>query len=343
MPRAATSVATSTRVRPERALALVLVLVAVDRGCVHLGAQQALHHAVGAVLGAREHHHACQGVLLEQALQERLLQVARHVDDRLLDLRRRARHRRHLHLDGVAQQRLGQVADFLGHRRREEHRLPPRRHHAGDRPDGLDEAHVEHPVGLVQDQHVHLGEAAVPLLDEVEEPPGRRHHHVDAVAQRLDLRVLPHASEDHRHAHLGVAAVGRQALADLHGELARGREDQRVRPAGRAARRSADLVRGDQPLDQGQRERRGLAGAGLGAAEHVATLERGRDRALLDRRRRAVALLGEGLEERGVETECGERHGKRPTIREAHARCRGWIGECGGFVPFHRRDCLDSV
>ena len=63
MPRAAMSVATSTRTRAgaevfERALAGALRLVAVDRLGADAGADQLLGDPVGAVLGAGEDEHA---------------------------------------------------------------------------------------------------------------------------------------------------------------------------------------------------------------------------------------------------------------------------------------------
>jgi hypothetical protein len=55
-----------------------------------------------------------------------------------------------------------------------------------------------------------------------------------------------------------------------------------------------------------QRERRGLARAGLRGAEHVAAGEQRRDRRRLDRRRRLVADVLQRLQDGGVEAEIGE-------------------------------------
>ena len=71
-----------------------------------------------------------------------------------------------------------------------------------------------------------------------------------------------------------AAGEGAEALADLHRELARRREHQR--PAG--LRRGAG-VQLEQLVEDRQRERRRLAGAGLGAAEDVAARQLRRDRA----------------------------------------------------------------
>ena len=86
-----------------------------------------------------------------------------------------------------------------------------------------------------------------------------------------------------------MTAVGGDPLVDLGGELARRRDDERAHLAA--------LRRACQALQDGQHERGRLAGAGLSAAEKIATVEDGRDGALLDRGRSDVALLGDGAYE----------------------------------------------
>jgi hypothetical protein len=54
----------------------------------------------------------------------------------------------------------------------------------------------------------------------------------------------------------------------------------------------------EQDVEHRQGEAGGLAGAGLGAAEHVPSGERGGDRHGLDRGRRAVALFEHGAQDR---------------------------------------------
>src|SRR5688500_6130426 len=63
-----------------------------------------------------------------------------------------------------------------------------------------------------------------------------------------------------------------------------------------------------EPLENRQRERGRLAGAGLGAAKHVAAFQRGRDRLGLDRGSGDVALGIEGAENRLNEPKGGELH-----------------------------------
>ena len=64
-----------------------------------------------------------------------------------------------------------QVADFLRHRRREQQRLALRRQVLDDLAHVGEEAHVEHPVGLVEDEHLDVLEVRGPLAQVVEQPP----------------------------------------------------------------------------------------------------------------------------------------------------------------------------
>ena len=72
-----------------------------------------------------------------------------------------------------------------------------------------------------------------------------------------------------------VDAVFAEALLDLRGEFARRLENE----CARHARAGAPVL---EHGEHGQHEGRGLAGAGLGDAEHVTPLEDVGDRLLLD-------------------------------------------------------------
>ena len=74
-----------------------------------------------------------------------------------------------------------------------------------------------------------------------------------------------------------MPAVGAEALGDLGGKLAGGAEHQN---AAALARRRAAV--GCQAMEDRQRERGGLAGAGLGDAEQVAAGQNDRDGLGLD-------------------------------------------------------------
>ena len=60
------------------------------------------------------------------------------------------------------------------------------------------EAHVEHPVGLVEDEDLEPGELRVGEAEVVEEAAGRRDDDVHAAPERVLLRAHPDAAEDGR-------------------------------------------------------------------------------------------------------------------------------------------------
>ena len=104
-----------------------------------------------------------------------------------------------------------------------------------------------------------MGDARVHV---VEQAAGGRHEHVEAVRERADLRAMRHAAEDHRDLERQARGEIAEALRDLAREFARRAEHEHARSA---LRRGARI--GKQLVEDRQRERGRLAGAGLGDAE----------------------------------------------------------------------------
>ena len=186
------------------------------------------------------------------------------------------------------------------------------------------EAHVEHAVGLVEDEGVDLVEQDVALAQHVEQAARGGDQQVDALADALGLRVVGHAAEDGDDA---AAAVGGQRLADLLDLAAQlaGRGDDE---GGRMRLLAVDDHRRAHVLEDRQHEGGRLAGARLGAAHDVAAGEHARDGVLLDRRRLVVAHGGHAGEQLALEPERGERRDldlggrARRAARRACAPCR---------------------
>ena len=172
--------------------------------------------------------------------------------------------------------RLG--AHPLGHRRREEARLPLRVvAHAEDRLHVVGEAHVEHHVGLVERDDAHRLEREVAALIEVLQPAGRADDQVDALPQRARLR--PHRRAAVHAQQRELRRDDLELARDLLRELARRRHHERARRARRALRR-AQLV---EALDRRQPERQRLAHARARAADDVLAREDQLERRRLDR------------------------------------------------------------
>ncbi len=159
--------------------------------------------------------------------------------------------------------------DRAGHRGREQHRLPLLGHHPQDALDVGQEAQVEHLVGLVEHECGDLAEHQVALFGEVQEPARCANDHVDAVAQRLDLRLVGASAVDGRDAHAEVLARVLEVLADLHAQLTRGHHDECLRGAVAGQR---------EPLQQRHAEAEGLARSGAGLADDVVAGQGERER-----------------------------------------------------------------
>ena len=281
----------------DRAFALRLHDIAVERRGGEAARLELLDELHRRLLGAREHQHRIEGFDLEQARQRIKLVDARHQPVALADVG----GGRGLGADGdlarVAQMLLRDALDLRRQRGREQGDLPLGRHETQDLVDRIDEAHLQHLVGLVEHHEADRGKAQGLALQVVHHAPGRRHDHMDAATQRVQLRGVALAAVDRQHMQPGhPARVLLEGLGHLDGELARRHQHQGLRLAPR------DIDAGEDR----QRERRGLAGAGLRLTDEVATLEQRRDGLALDGRRRFVADGRERRDDLGGQAEVGE-------------------------------------
>ena len=182
--------------------------------------------------------------------------------------------------------------------------------------DALDvgnEAHVEHPVGFVDDQDLDAGQQEAAALGEVEQAAGRRDHDVRAAVDLDLLLAVGHAADQQRDAELVIDAVFGEGFLDLGGELARRLQNERPRHAGLGA---AALEHAEHRQGEGG----GLAGARLGDAEDVAALQGVRNGLRLDGRRRVVARRFDGVEHLFAQAEFAKLHvfslSRMSTIRD---------------------------
>jgi hypothetical protein len=167
-------------------------------------------------------------------------------------------------------------------------------------------------VGLVQHDDLHAAHHQRAAPHVVERASRRGDHDVDAGAHRVDLPADRLPAVDRQHAHVQRLAVAMHRFGHLHRELARRHQHHGERARGARAGHAAGR---DETLEDGQREGRGLSGAGGGLAEEVASFDQGRDGLLLDGRGLFVAQDGEGLDDAGIE----------PQRRKAFVLLR-WLG-----------------
>ena len=125
-----------------------------------------------------------------------------------------------------------------------------------------DEAHVEHAVGLVDDEDFDAGEQDPAALELVEQTAGRGDQHVDAAIELLVLVVEGDAADDQRHRSLWFLPYFSKFSWTCAASS---------RVGSRMSVRACGHGRG--PLEQRQHrqdERGRLTGAGLRNAQHVA-------------------------------------------------------------------------
>ena len=281
-----------------------LRLVAVDGFSVDVLLSELSGKPVGAVLGSGEDDGTADALLVDE-LDEQSALV------RLL-------HEEHVLLDAVGGDLLGtdvhrhRVVQHLGHNvvhrsrhgRAEQQILPLVRHHSNHALDVVNEAHVEHAVGLVKHEVFHVPEIDVTLLFQVEQSTWCGHEDVDAASKGIDLRTLSNTAEDDLVTQTERSAVHFDAVADLSGQFARWREDEGANGAP-----SLDAFR-REVMEDGQGERRGFPRSRLRNAEHVTAVQRRWNRLRLNRRWLRVAFVLDGVEQFVTQAEVLEgRHG----------------------------------
>ena len=207
-----------------------------------------------------------------------------------------------LHLDGhrIAQHFRRQCRNRRRHRRTEKERLTPRRQIRQDAADLGKEAHVEHAIGLVENEILEMAHPRITRPHVIQQPSWRGDDHVDAALERVFLRAHAHAAEDRRARDRGVDRQRVEIFENLRRELAGRRKDER---AGRTPR----LV--DQPVQDRQQERRRLATAGLRRGNHVLALQRRRNCFSLNRGGPDETEFLDALEKRRMKPEMVEWHG----------------------------------
>ena len=147
----------------------------------------------------------------------------------------------------------------------------------------LSEAHAQHLIGLVEDQHAHVRQVQRAFLNEIDDATRRADNDLCAALQRTNLRAVRRAAV---HGNNIKAGCARRKVLDrlgtLHRKFTGGCQNKSLHVA---------LV-GVNNRQQRQAKGRGLTGAGLGDANDVAQLKERRDGGSLDRRGDAESHVG---------------------------------------------------
>ena len=158
----------------------------------------------------------------------------------------------------------------------------------------LSEAHAQHLIGLVEDQHAHVRQIQRALLDKVDDATRRANDDLSAALECTDLGAVGRAAVHGNNVEAGsTSSKILNRLGALHGELTGGRQNEGLHVA---------LV-GIDNCQQWQAKRRSLAGTRLGNADDVTQLQQRRDGSCLNRGGDAESHVGNGLEDLLGQTE----------------------------------------
>jgi hypothetical protein len=111
-------------------------------------------------------------------------------------------------------------------RRREEQRLPITGGQVEDPPDRRQEAHVGHPIGLVDHGDVNAGQIYGTLFDQVLEPARAGDDDVGAAVEGGPLRLVADTPVDRGHPSAHCRSKRDELAPHLLGQLTGGDEDQ---------------------------------------------------------------------------------------------------------------------
>ena len=208
---------------------------------------------LGHALRVAERHHALVALGADDLRHDVRLVVLAHVDAVLRDIGLILLLGLHGDLLGVALVHPADVHDLARDGRGEHTEVAAGWDLVQNTGHVVDEAHVEHSVGLVEHNGLHPVEPHGAALHVVGQAARGRHNDLRLFLQRVDLLANGRAAVEAHHADAahknGQVA---QLRRDLHGKLARGRHDDRLHL----------LAFGVNVLDDGNAEGKGLARAG---------------------------------------------------------------------------------
>ena len=220
--------------RGHRALALLLVEVAVNGGSLEATIGELFHELRCGTLGAREDHGLAATFRLQDA-RDHLVFVERvcSVDD-VLDVRLRDAlvWVGRADVDRLRHEAACEGHDRAGHRRGEEHGVARRGRLGEETFDVGEEAEVEHLVGFVEHHLAHVGEVEHALLREVEEAARRANNDLSACLELFDLALVGLAAVDRHDGRLAARNSDLEVFVDLDSKFARRHDDKRLHAVG---------------------------------------------------------------------------------------------------------------
>ena len=269
-------------------VALRLGQIAVDAFGGISALLEGFRYFVDAALGADEDDGQVRFLQVQETAEDVEFLAVRHFDVRLFDEVHRDFFGLHADDERVVQERFGQLLDRFGHGSREEQGLARVRRSGHDDVDVIDEAHVQHFVGFVEDDSRNVTQIDGAAFHMVDEAARRSDDDMRAFAQAAQLAFHILATVDRQGLDVGELGQVVQFFSDLHGQFARRRQDDGLDILGRFG--FQDFFQDRDAIGSG------LTRTGLGLANHVAAAHGDRNRFSLDWRRFFKAHFVEGAD-----------------------------------------------
>lgn len=168
----------------------------------------------------------------------------------------------------------------------------------------MDESHIEHTVGFIEDEELDMPKIDESLLHEIEEATWSCYEDIDSLREGIDLTMLSDSSEYYLRPEIRIATIVREALLDLDREFASRREDE-----------SPDRSFSDDfpiflvhVLDDRKSKRCSFSRTCLCDSEKIPPCKDEWDGFLLYRSRGSIAFFGECFQNRIDQMEFGKEH-----------------------------------
>ena len=164
--------------------------------------------------------------------------------------------------NGIVQELIAQRDNFFGHGSRKEECLTLCWEFGNNFFHIVNEAHVQHAIGLIQNKVGQVSKIDKALIHQVEESTGCSCEQIDTPSKSICLGLLAHSAKNNGVAQRDIGAIGSDALVYLKREFTGRGEDQY--PNGSFPR----MIRnGHQVLKDGQRKGSRLSSARLCRAQ----------------------------------------------------------------------------
>ena len=132
----------------------------------------------------------------------------------------------------------------------------------------VDEPHVHHGIRFIEHEVVQVPQVDEALVHEIQQPPGRGDHNVNATAKFLNLPVLADAAKKGHGEQLHALRVAEDVVFDLHRQFPSRGEDESANWA-----ELTTVPFEVEAVDHGKAEGRSFSGSGLCDPEDVITGE----------------------------------------------------------------------